>query len=279
LLVAHTAGLAALLLLVTPFAARADDAKAAAITVPLEVLRSKHLAVKVRINGKGPYRLIFDTGAPFILINMKTAHDCGLIKKPRKSLFSFFNSAGPVKIKNLDVGGVKLTDTHAAVMDHPTVELMSKALGRIDGLIGYPFFARYRMTIDYQAKTLVLTPSGFPVNDADADPTLLSRKVLEGRPDTPAVLAPAAHWGFVPTKERDEEADGVTIKEVLAGSAAAAGGLRAGDRLLTLDGRWTDSIADTFFAAQHVKPGTAAKFVIRRAGKEVTLTVTPRSGL
>ena len=38
-------------------------------TVPFEMLQagkriSGHLAVQVKINGKGPYRLVFDTGAP-----------------------------------------------------------------------------------------------------------------------------------------------------------------------------------------------------------------------
>ena len=47
----------------------------------------------------------------------------------------------------------------------------------------------------------------------------------------------------------------MTIKEVLPGSPAAAAGLKVGDRLLTLDGRWTDSLADLYTAAGYVKPG------------------------
>src|SRR5207302_5303192 len=33
-------------------------------TVPFELLETKHMAVKIKLNGKGPYRVIFDTGAP-----------------------------------------------------------------------------------------------------------------------------------------------------------------------------------------------------------------------
>jgi aspartyl protease/PDZ domain-containing protein len=258
--------------------ARAEDVKPAAITVPFEILKSKHMAVQVMINGKGPYRLIFDTGAPFILINTKTARDSGMLKDVKKPLFALFNSMGPAKVKKLELGGIKVEDTTAAVMDHPTVELMAKALGPIEGLVGFPFFARYKMTIDYQAKTMLLAPNGFHVDDSDADPNVLSRKMLEGtRPAK--VLAPAAQWGFLPEKEKGDEADGVVVKAAYAGGAAAAAGLRPGDRLLTLDGRWTDSVADAYFAAGHVKPGAAVKLVVLREGKEVTLTVTPRPGL
>jgi hypothetical protein len=263
-----------------PKAEKADEAKPAEpISVPFELLRSKHIAVKVMINGKGPYRLIFDTGAPFILVNSKTAEASGMLKGVKKPFFSVFNSMGPAKIKNFDVGGVKIEGTQAAVMDHPTVELLSKALGPIEGLVGFPFFARYKMTIDYSAKTMLLAPSGFELNDEEYDPNLLGQKIMEGAKDGPRVLAPAAQWGFVPAKEKDDVADGVVVKEVHADSAASAGGLRAGDRLLTLDGRWTDSVNDAFDAARHVKPGNAVKLVVLRDGKQVTLTVAPRAGL
>ena len=56
-------------------------------------------------------------------------------------------------------------------------------------------------------------------------------------------------------------------------------GLKVGDRLLTLDGRWTDTIGDTFVAASSAKPGKAVALVVKRDGKEVKLTVTPGKGL
>src|SRR5438552_1298696 len=105
--------------------------------VPFEVIQSKHIAVKVKINGKGPYRFIFDTGAPFMLVNLKTAKDSGMVAKDmRPPWFAFFNSLGPVKVKTLELGSTKINDTTIAVMDHPTVEVISKALGPIDGLVG-----------------------------------------------------------------------------------------------------------------------------------------------
>ena len=66
---------------------------------------------------------------------------------------------------------------------------------------------------------------------------------------------------------------------MLAGSPAAAAGLKAGDRLLTLEGRWTDTVADCYLAASFVQPGTSARLVVLRGGKEMELTVKVASGL
>jgi S1-C subfamily serine protease len=92
-------------------------------------------------------------------------------------------------------------------------------------------------------------------------------------------LAPAAQWGVLAGKEVGDEDVGVDIKEVVPGSAAHKAGLKRGDRLLTLDGRWTDSIADLYDAAGYVKAGTKAIVRIKRAGKEMNLEVTPARGM
>ena len=55
--------------------------------------------------------------------------------------------------------------------------------------------------------------------------------------------------------------------------------LRAGDRLLTLDGRWTDTVADCYAAAGHARAGAPVTVVLLRGGKELKCTVSPRAGL
>ena len=244
------------------------------VTVPFELLKSGHMAVMVKINGAGPYRLIFDTGAPVNLFNNKIAKDSGLLKGVAKPVFAPFGSMGEVKVKTLEIGDAKAEDVPGVVMDHPTVEAISKALGPIDGIVGFPFFARYKMALDYQAKTLTLTPNGFKPPDVMRSMALA---LMSG--DQPRVLAPAAHWGFSAVKKEGDEEAGVDVKEVLADSPAAKAGLKPGDRLLTLDHRWTDNLADLYFAASYVKPSTTVPVVVKRGGKEVSLQVTPVSGL
>jgi hypothetical protein len=268
----------ALLVFALPLFAEAprklEDPAPKPVTVPFEILKSGHMAVMVKVNGQGPYKLIFDTGAPVNLLNNKVAKAAGLLEGVKKPAFAPFGSAGEVKIKTLEVGDQKAEDVPAVVMDHPTVEAISKALGPIDGLVGFPFFARFRMTLDYQAKTMTLVPNGYQPPDVMRS---MAFALLSG--DQPKVLSPAGYWGFVATKKDGDEEAGVDVKDVMPDSPAAKAGLKAGDRLLTVDHRWTDSLTDLYFAASLIKPGKAIPIVVKREGKDVTLNVTPVSGL
>ena len=258
-------------------AAPPEKPDAKPVVIPFELLKSRHMALQVKINGKGPYRVIFDTGAPMNLINNKVAKAAGVLMKADKGGL-FGASMGAKSIKTFEVGGLVLEGMPTMVMDHPTVAAIADAVGPVEGLIGFPFFARYKMSIDYQKKEMTLTPNGYAPGDAMQG---LMDKLMSGsrgQKAPPAVLAPAAVWGFA-VAGATEDAAGVPVTDVLAKSPAAAGGLKAGDRLLTLDGRWTDTVGDTFTAASAVKPGKPVPLVVLRGGKELTLTVTPGKGL
>jgi hypothetical protein len=268
---------ACLVVLGTAFPVWADKPELKPVIVPFDLLITKHIVVKVKINGKGPYRLIFDTGAPVSLLNTKIAKETGLIaKNAPKPLFSLFGPAEQVRAKTLEIGDLQAKAVPVIVMDHPTVQVISQVLGPVEGIIGFPFFARYQMTLDYKAKELTFVPNGY--QPADILESIMTSLMMRDRP-TPTVLAPAGLWGLVVDKaDKDEEA-GVAIKKVLPDSAAARAGLKAGDRLLTLDDRWTDTVADCYTATSYVKPGTEVTAVIQRDGKEMKLTVKPEEGL
>jgi hypothetical protein len=271
----------ALLVVALVGAARADAPAVKPVTVPFELLRTGHMTVMVKVNGKGPYKLIFDTGAPITLLTNKVAKEAGLLKGTRRPAFSLFGAIGDVKVKSLEVGGQKAEDVAAVVMDHPTVEAISQAFGPIEGIVGFPFFARFKMTLDYQSRTMTFVPSGFkPPDVLKAMEAVLMSAVMQAGDEAPRkVLAPAAQWGMAARKDKDDEEAGIALAEVLPGSAAAAAGLKAGDRLLTLDGRWTDSLTDLYTAAGFVKPGTTVTVRVRRDGKEMELKVRPGAGL
>ena len=245
-------------------------------TVPFELLKSGHMAVQVKINGKGPFRLIFDTGAPITLVNNKVARAANLLKKQDRPALPLFGAGGEVLIKKLEVGGVAVEDVPGVVMDHPTVEAISRALGPIEGIVGLPFFGRFRTTIDYQKRTLTFVPNGHKPPDVLRSMMLA---LMAGGSDEVKVLAPAGVWGIVAMKETADDRDGVTIKTVLPGGPAARAGLKSGDRLLTIAGRWTDTLADLHAAAEKCQPGTAVPVRLRRADKEMELAVTPTAGL
>ena len=71
----------------------------------------------------------------------------------------------------------------------------------------------------------------------------------------------------------------MTSRRCWPAAPPTAAGLKAGDRLLTLDGRWTDTLADLYTAAGYVKPGATVPVVVKRDGKEMTLKVKPAAGL
>jgi hypothetical protein len=253
--------------------------KAKPVIVPFELLKSGHMAVMIKVNGKGPYRVIFDTGAPVNLLNNKLAKEAGLLKDTPHSTLPFLGTIGEATVKELEVGTEKVADQFAIVMDHPLVELMSKKLGPLYGIIGFPFFARYKTTIDYQAQTLTFVPNGFKPPNVMRSMEATMIQLLRGGSQTPEVLSPAGQWGLVAHKAATDEEAGVVIKEVLAGSAAAVAGFKVGDRLLTIDGRWTDTLADLYEAAGYLKPGVTVPVSVKRGGKEMELKIKPRAGL
>src|SRR5262249_17495707 len=93
----------------------------------------------------------------------------------------------------------------------------------------------------------------------------------------PKVVGAAGLWGLSVAKG-DEDAAGVDVTKVYPDGPAAAGGLKPGDRVLTIDGRWTDTVADAYLAASLVKPGRAVAVVVKGAGKEAPVRVPPRKG-
>jgi membrane-associated protease RseP (regulator of RpoE activity) len=244
------------------------------VVVPFELLKSGHMAVQVMVNDTGPYLLIFDTGAPMSLVNNKLAKDSGLFKGKAKNPFTMFGSQGNVKIKKLSVGEQSAEDIEAIVMDHPTVDALARALDKpLYGIVGFPFFARFKMTLDYKAKTMTLVPSGYK------PPDIMKAMTTALMGSGAKTLAPAGQFGLIATKEVGDKEPGVDVKEVLANSPAAKAGLKRGDRLLTLDGRWTDTMPDLFEAASLVILGDPVELKVKRGGKTLMLKVTPSRGI
>ncbi len=253
-----------------------DAEKAKPVVVPFRMLPTNHMLVRAKINGKGPYHLIFDLGAPITLLGNKASEESGVVEAgaPRSFLFGM---RGEADIDKLEAGGLTATRLPVIVFDHPILGALGEMIDeRIDGIMGFTLFARYRTTIDYQAKRMTFVPVDYEVRDLmkELPERMLGPKVAKER-----VLAPPGVWGIRLGKpEGGLDAPGVPVTRVDDGSPAQRGGLRAGDVLTTLDGRWTTSIHDVFAAAADVDPGRDAQIVILRDGKEVTLTIAPGEG-
>src|SRR5262245_52344586 len=97
-----------------------DDAAA----VPFKMLPSNHMVVSAKINGEGPFRLVFDLGSPVTLLGNRAAERSGVVKKGAPKAF-LFGTRGEATIKSLEMGDLKAKDIPVIVLDHPVV----KALG------------------------------------------------------------------------------------------------------------------------------------------------------
>lgn len=246
--------------------------------VPFKLLSTGHMTVQVRLNGKGPYTLIFDTGAPMSLVNNRVAKDAQLLKGRPVILFAPFGSRGEVKVKEFDVGGRKASDIKVAIMDHPTVELFSRHFGQIDGIVGFPFFARYKVTIDYQKKTLTFAPGTYDPPDVMQ---AMMRALLapEAGGDGVKVVSGGAVLGFSAREETRGDSRILVVEKTVPGSPADAAGLKAGDRLALFNKRWTDSTSDLLDAMAPIRPGEKNTVVVEREGKPVTLTLVGAPGI
>lgn len=249
-------------------------------SVPLELLPSGHIALKVKFNGQGPFRMILDTGAPLCLLGNRAALKIGLVKPQPKSatpdspIAAMMKSMrGAAKLKSVQVGDVHTEDLSIMVLDHPTIDALATVVGPLDGILGLPFFSRFRMTLDYSKGTASFEPVEYQTQDVM---TGLMFAVLGGK-QARIVIAPGAQWGM--NVDKTDKSNGVIVTQVYSGSAADKGGLRIGDRIMTLDGRWTDTIEDCYQAASLVKAGQLSSIKVMRNNLSLELNITPRLGL
>jgi predicted aspartyl protease len=132
-------------------------AGAATTCVPAQLASGGYpvMLVKVRVNGRGPYAFLVDTGATVTIVSATLAKNLRLTPLP-------------VAVQGIGAGGsfstrayvasVAVGETHQDRVVVGTFDLtqINAAVGSIDGLLGYDFLKYYRVTIDYPGRRLCL---------------------------------------------------------------------------------------------------------------------------
>lgn len=137
-----------------------------ATTVPFELLNN-HIYVDVALNGKGPFRLLCDTGGQNV-VTPGLALELGLkVEGAIQGQGSGERSedVGLTKVEAIRIGEATLANQVFAVFDFSA---LSKVEGLpLRGLVGYEVFKRFVVTIDYERRRLTLTlPESFQYSGA-----------------------------------------------------------------------------------------------------------------
>lgn len=124
--------------------------------------------IPVRVNGSRPLSFVLDTGSARILIDRKVASDLGLKATGSGSLQGAGAGRIPIEfIHDVDIAlpGVESTGYDLSTTDLKPLEAADG--GEVDGIIGFPFFSRFVITVDYEATKLTLTlPEAFHPDSA-----------------------------------------------------------------------------------------------------------------
>jgi hypothetical protein len=266
--------------------------------IPYRLTDTNHFLVRVRINGKGPFNFLVDSGAPALFVSTECGKKVGL--RPGRDEFW-------TPIDRLDLeGGARLDHIKARVED-PFQLVGMNALGlpvaTIDGILGFTVLARFRLEIDPTQDRMTWTRLDYEPRDLPV-PEHKPGEHKSGPPEVQAMnaLGPLAKglaflMGRQPEEERRERGflgvewsqklmgghSQVSIRRVLPGSAAAKAGLEPGDLLLRLNGQPIGGVKAARIVLGELEPGDKISLLIRRVSaagsRELTLQVTTGEGL
>jgi predicted aspartyl protease len=116
------------------------------------------IALPVKVNGRGPFTFVLDTGAGRTVLLPALAAELGIPLTPLP--FESASGAGGElavslgEVESLRIGEVEVADLPIAVLDLSGVE--AKAGERLGGVIGSDVLARFETTINYRETKLVL---------------------------------------------------------------------------------------------------------------------------
>jgi predicted aspartyl protease len=133
------------------------------ISIPFDLIDNR-IVIDVKLDGKGPFRFIFDSGAVSV-VSMELAREIGLkvegLTKGGSGVGESTVERGETKISDTEVGRLHLKDEDFGVLSFSDNKYVFGA-NRIDGIIGYPLFKRFVVQIDYERRQLTFTePSEF----------------------------------------------------------------------------------------------------------------------
>ena len=251
--------------------------------VPYRLTVPKHIMIRAKLNGKGPFNFILDTGAPAMFITEAVAEKCGI--KADKNGWGMPDSL-------VIEGGVPVAKTKVRIEDIFQLKGMNGlglAGAELHGIIGYDVLARYRMEIDFTQDKMAWTemkwtpepPKKMGEKGGGAPGGLeMMGSLMEwagkfmGAKATPD-MAPRGFLGL----ELESAKDKVFVKAVLENSPAAKAGVKAGDQITKVQGRTVENLDDVAKHANKLTADKEVKLTILRGTDKKELTFKTGEGL
>jgi hypothetical protein len=260
--------------------ARGDDKP---IAVPYKLLDTKHVMVRIKINGKGPFNLIMDTGAPALFLATEAAKKAGL--KP--------DDDGWAKIDKLELEGGVVVEKAKCVVEDPFqlkgMNSMGLAGVELHGMIGFNVLAKYKIQYDFTSDKLLLTPLKYeppPVVRMGDGQAKGQPGGLELIGSMMKFIAPLLGLKGPPVRQPRgflgaelAEDDGVVVKSVLPGGPADKAGLKPGDKIEKIGKTKIDLLSDVARQTAKLQGGDELPLSVTRGGSDKTVTVTLGKGL
>jgi hypothetical protein len=135
-------------------------------TVPFELVNN-HIYVEVKLNGKGPYRLLCDTGGANV-VSPELAKELGLASEGAfegRGVGEKTEDFGVTKVARLEIGDATISNQVFIVF--PLAPFVAVEGVPEYGLVGYEVLKRFVTRVDYEKSLLTLSlPSAFEYHGA-----------------------------------------------------------------------------------------------------------------
>jgi PDZ domain/Aspartyl protease len=135
----------------------------ASVEIPFKVYNG-HIYLPVKIDGKGPFLMLFDSGGANILqpavaeqlgLKVEGALGGGGVGENKQDV-------GMTKVGRVELGGIVVRDQVFATLDLEDFGSRVEGLDHIAGLVGYELFKRFPVMIDYQhSRAIFYNPETF----------------------------------------------------------------------------------------------------------------------
>jgi hypothetical protein len=260
-----------------------DKKDAKSFEIPYKFTAANHIVVRAKINGKGPFNFVLDTGAPALFVAVPVG------KKAKVKA----DDDGWADLDKFELeGGLVIKKARARIETPFQLEGMN-GLGmaglEIHGLMGYNILAKYRMTFDFTSDKLVFTEldykpeqpfslkgkagGGIGGLEMMGKAMALIGKIM-GRKATPEITL----RGFYGLTLENGDGNPV-VSSVLEKGPAGEAGLKKGDEITKVNGKEVTNVAELLAIVSKTPAKSKVKLVVKRDGKFEEITLETQEGI